>query len=137
MANNSNLISLANRTTIEQREIARMGGLVSASHRKKRKEIENIVKTISTMPALEMLPSLEKKMGYWDGLCGLKNPNVLELVIAKIAYKALQGDLRASKLFLELNGAIPKPESVQMIACQTTPDSSKIVYAKGKSQYTD
>jgi hypothetical protein len=45
MANDENLVSLADRTTSEKREIAIKGGLASGEARRKRKSLKNKIKT--------------------------------------------------------------------------------------------
>lgn len=49
MANKQNLKSLKERTTSEQREIARKGGIASGKSRKKRKEFKEALKTALTV----------------------------------------------------------------------------------------
>ena len=59
MANEDNLISLADRTTEEQREIARMGGIASQKAQKEKKEQK---KTIAQALELILNAKLPDKM---------------------------------------------------------------------------
>lgn len=84
--NEKNLISIAERTTSEQREIARAGGLASGAARRENKK---------TRPLVRMaLESIDEQTGLT-----LKEKAVLSLVKA-----AAEGDLRAFEIVTKLVG---------------------------------
>jgi stage IV sporulation protein B len=75
-----------------------------------------------------ILGSLDENNKFY----GLENPNISEAIIAKLACNALRGNVTAAKLFLELTGEIPKTQSVNVIACQSTGDAMQITYGHAK-----
>lgn len=129
MANEQNLKVLSPN---EARELGRIGGIMSGQSRREQKRVQEIAKAIALMPANDMLP--QHKI-YTDGnnkFYGLENPNISEAIIAKLACNALRGNVTAAKLFLELTGEIPKTQSVNVIACQSTGDAMQIIYGHAK-----
>lgn len=131
MANEQNLKVLSPN---EAREFGRIGGIMSGQSRREHKKLQEIAKTISLMPASTMLPRHKIQLGDDDKFCGLDNTNVAEAIVAKLAYSALRGNVTAAKLFLELTGNLPKIQSVNVIACQSTKDAMQIVYGHTKQQ---
>lgn len=131
MANEQNLKVLSPN---EARELGRIGGIISGKSRREHKKIQEIARVISSMPAGTMLPQQKLYTGANSTFCGLTDPNVVEAIIAKLADKALKGNVNAAKLFLELTGEIPKTQSINVIACQTTKDSAQIVYGHTKQE---
>ena len=81
--NESNLISLADRTTEEQREIARKGGIASGESRRKRKTLKD-----------ELIMLLETD----------NNNNKISLAVLK---KALDGDIQAFTTIRDTIGEKP------------------------------
>jgi hypothetical protein len=97
-----NLISLAERTTAEQRKIARLGGIKSGETRRKQKEIKELMQTIdSTSLTSEQAETYQQVLD-------IENPTYRDAVIATIYLKALSGDMRAIELYLKLKGEMPK-----------------------------
>lgn len=134
MANEQNLKILSPN---EARELGRIGGIISGNSRRERKRIQEIARVISSMPASAMLPKQKLYSGCDSTFCGLFDPNVVEAIVAKLADKALKGNVNAAKLFLELTGEIPRTQSVNVIACQTTKDSTQIMYGHTKQEIFD
>ena len=85
--NPENLVSLADRTTEEQREIARMGGVRSGEVRRERKAIRQALEEALSMPC-----EVE----------GVTASNV-EAIAAAMVRKAREGDVRA---FVEVRNTV-------------------------------
>ena len=83
MANKKNLVSLAERTTSEQREIAKAGGRASGESRRKRKSLRE---------QLEIL---------------LENGNTQESIAVALVEKAMSGDVRAFEVLRDTIGEKP------------------------------
>lgn len=83
MANEENLVSLADRTTEEQREIARKGGIASGEARKKRKTLKE-----------ELLLLLEKG-------------DTQEKISLALLQKAMNGDTKAFEVLRDTVGEKP------------------------------
>lgn len=83
MANNKNLIPLTQRTTSEQREIAKMGGIKSGEKRRARKQLKE-----------ELLLLLETN-------------NNQELISIALIEKAKGGDVRAFEMIRDTIGEKP------------------------------
>lgn len=135
MANEQNLKTLSPN---EAREFGRIGGIASGQSRREQKQIREIAKVISGIPAKDLLP--KHTFGVFDTgntFCGLKDPNVIQAVIAKIASSALKGNITAAKLFLELSGALPKTQSINIVSCQTTKDAMQVIYGHTKQEVVD
>ena len=135
MANEQNLKTLSPN---EAREFGRIGGIASGQSRREQKQIREIAKVISGIPAKDLLP--KHTFCVFDTgntFCGLKDPNVIQAVIAKIASSALKGNIAAAKLFLELSGALPKSQSVNIVSCQTTQDAMQVIYGHTKQEVMD
>lgn len=90
MANNENLVSLANRTKEEQREIAKKGGLASGEARRKRKTLKE-----------ELLMMLE-------------NGDTQESITTALIERAQNGDTKAFEVIRDTIGE--KPVDKVMIA---------------------
>lgn len=84
MANEQNLISLADRTTSEKREIARKGGKASGEARRKRRTLRE-----------ELLLMLE-------------DPEIQKRLTAAMIEKGLDGDIRAFEVIRDTIGEKPK-----------------------------
>lgn len=93
MANEKNLVSLAERTTNEQREIAKAGGIASGEARRKRK-------------------SLREELGLL-----LENGNTQESVAVALIEKAMKGDVKAFEVIRDTIGEKPvdKVETKQTV----------------------
>jgi hypothetical protein len=103
--NSENLVSLADRTTEEQREIARRGGIRSGEVRRERKAIRQ---------ALEECLSMETELG------GETVTNV-EAIAAAMVRKAREGDVRA---FVEVRNSVGEmPAQRVEAAAQIAPEA--------------
>ena len=94
MANEQNLVSLADRTTKEKREIATKGGYASGEARRKKKEIAEIARMVLEQQVTDV-------SDYDYGAVPVQNATVAELIMAVHANKALKGDKESAKLVLE------------------------------------
>lgn len=97
-----NLISLADRSKKERREIQRKGGIKSGEVRQRKKQIKEILQIINE----EILPenlSLQVKE-----VLKIDNPTYRHIVIASIYSQMLRGDMRAVELYLKLQDEFPK-----------------------------
>ena len=103
--NDENLISLADRTTEEQREIARMGGIRSGEVRRERKRLRECLSV-----ALGMTCVVE----------GEEFTNA-ELVAASMVNEAKGGNVRAATLLLDYTEGKPR----QCVEVQTISEEAR------------
>ena len=98
MANDDNLKSLGDRTTEEQREIARQGGKASGRSRRRKRQFRD---------ELEMLLPLTDKgkdgQPIINPLTGRKQ-TVQQSITMQLLLKARKGDVKAAKLIFEVLG---------------------------------
>jgi len=98
MANDDNLVSLGDRTTEEQREIARQGGKASGRSRRRKRQFRD---------ELEMLLPLTDKgkdgQPIINPLTGRKQ-TVQQSITMQLLLKARKGDVKAAKLIFEVLG---------------------------------
>ena len=98
MANDDNLVSLGDRTTEEQREIARQGGKASGRSRRRKRQFRD---------ELEMLLQLTDKgkdgQPIINPLTGRKQ-TVQQSITMQLLLKARKGDVKAAKLIFEVLG---------------------------------
>ena len=98
MANDDNLKSLGDRTTEEQREIARQGGKASGRSRRRKRQFRD---------ELEMLLPLTDKgkdgQPIINPLTGRKQ-TVQQSITMQLLLKARKGDVKAAKLLFEVLG---------------------------------
>ena len=88
MANEDNLIPITNRTTSEQREIQKKGGLASGKSRRQKADLKKAFETLLTSEINnEQMKDLLVSLGYET-----TNEMALAMVIFQ---KALQGDMAA------------------------------------------
>ena len=93
MANEHNLISLGDRTTSEQREIAKMGGVASGVARRERKRASEVARAI-----------LENTINLEDGT----EATILEAMLRQQVKLALDGDTRALLSLLRIADELPR-----------------------------
>lgn len=106
----SNLISLADRTTEEQREIARMGGIASGEARRERRRLRD---------ALEEILAMRLDAGTWvpDGLrdamegLGVGEIDAVTALALRAFVKASEGDMRALEFVRDTVGEKPRDEA--------------------------
>ena len=100
MANDDNLVSLGDRTTEEQREIARQGGKASGRSRRRKRQFRD---------ELEMLLPLTDKgkdgQPIINPLTGRKQ-TVQQSITMQLLLKARKGDVKAAKLILDTLGEL-------------------------------
>ena len=100
MANDDNLKSLGDRTTEEQREIARQGGVASGKSRRRKRQFRD---------ELEMLLPLTDKgkdgQPIINPLTGRKQ-TVQQSITMQLLLKARKGDVKAAKLILDTLGEL-------------------------------
>lgn len=101
----NNLISLADRTTDEQREIATKGGEASGVARRKKKMMEEAMRKAVSMRATEKISAQLRSFGYADE--ELIN---LTAVTVGLMQKAMKGDVSAFNAIRDLLGEKPKDE---------------------------
>lgn len=94
MANEQNLVSLADRTTNERREIAIKGGIASGEARRKKRDIAEIARIVLESQVVDV-------KDYDYGAVPVQEATVAELIMAVHANKALKGDKESAKLVLE------------------------------------
>lgn len=109
------------RTTEEQRKIARQGGIASGKARAEKKAARAIVEAVFSMPTgageltdLDDVNSLDEILQ--------RNPSVKTAIIAGLAKKASEGNIKAAELLLSLSGEYSA--SVKM-AIQPIDESAK------------
>lgn len=113
------LISLKDRTTDEQQQIATQGGIASGKARRAKKAMKDTLETLLSMPLKdEAMSSLEdiQSLAAVNG----KNITVQEAIMLKQIQKAIKGDTRAAeyirdtsgnkiKEYIEVNGTVNNP----------------------------
>ena len=102
MAGKENLVNLADRTTDEQRDIARQGGLASGEARRRRKSMKEWAEIFGAMPVKVKGP---------DG--SVTDSDTLGGIIAAQMAKASKGDTKAAKFVAELLGEMEKTINVK------------------------
>lgn len=112
---NDNLISLADRTTEEKREIGIKGGKASGKARREKKSMQELAKIILNMSiqngeihSVEDIKSIADIKG--------KNLSVDQAILLKQVEKALKGDLQSATFIRDTsgNGIINKVEVQQV-----------------------
>lgn len=98
MANDQNLISLGDRTTSEQREIAKMGGVASGVARRERKRASEVARAI-----------LDSTIALEDGT----EETTLFAMLRQQVNLALDGDTRALMSLLRIADELPRGKQEQ------------------------
>lgn len=106
--NESNLVSLADRTTEEQREIARRGGIASGEARREKKRLKEAIETALELP-------------YTDMMTGKTTTN-LEAVVAALIEQARKGDVSAFRAIRDSIDGLPVQRIEQETISQETYD---------------
>lgn len=104
MANNENLISIAKRTTSEQREIRSKGGKRSGERRRKIRDMKEWAKIIGSLPAKVVCP---------DG-SELKKADLNADAIMQQYRRAHNGDTKAATFIAKLTGQFVETHEVAM-----------------------
>jgi hypothetical protein len=122
MANNKeNLISLADRTTEEQREIASMGGKASAEARRKRKSMKEQAELLLSLAVKK--PKLKSVMSEL-GLDEEEQTNQMAMIISVMNKAITKGDVQA---FNTLQATIGEKPVEKIEVSKTTDETIKEV----------
>ena len=106
MANEDNLVSLADRTTEEQREIARKGGIASQKAQKEKKEQKKTIAQALEMILNAKLPDeMAKKMQKQTGVSELDYRTALAYSVISAGIK--KGDANALRIVADYIGEKP------------------------------
>lgn len=100
MANEDNLVSLGDRTTEEQRQIATMGGIASGKARREKKLMKDQMALLLSMPLMnEDLKEKIKELGIAEE----DIDNQMAIVMA-MWQKAIKGNVKASEFIRDTLG---------------------------------
>ena len=104
--NGINLIPLNKRTKIEQREIAKKGGIESGKIRREKKQMKEIINDLFSKPVTnQKIIDKLKTLGYKD------DEITNQIAITSSAFfKALKGDIKAMEFLRDTAGQKPKDE---------------------------
>lgn len=106
MANEDNLISLADRTTEEQREIARMGGIASQKAQKEKKEQKKTIASALELILNAKLPDkMAEKMQKQTGVSEIDYRTALAYSV--ISAGIAKGDANALRVIADYIGEKP------------------------------
>ena len=102
MANEQNLVSLKNRTTAEQRAIARAGGIASGEARRQKKTLRELGNMIGSLQV-----NSEKNRAIMRE-AGIADEDMIRDTEAlfRISLKAQQGDVKAAEFLAKLRGEL-------------------------------
>lgn len=107
LANEKNLISLGDRTTSEQREIAQKGGIASGEARRKRKTLAESMKDLLELPISNVRDyNKVAKMGIDP-----KNIDNSQLIVLGLFNQAKLGDVSAIKELKKMIGEEDTPNN--------------------------
>lgn len=106
MANNENLVSLADRTTEEKREIGRKGGMASQKvQREKREQKKTIACALELILNAKIPDAMAKKMQAQTGVSELDYRTALAYSVISTAIK--KGDANALRTIADYTGEKP------------------------------
>lgn len=118
MAGEENLITQAERTKDEQREIARKGGIASGEARRRKKTMRETLEAVLSMQVGDGKSTDIEAITKFAQLKG-KNITVQEAMIIAQAQKALKGDLAALQFIRDTMGQ--KPTDNMNLVAEMTP----------------
>lgn len=122
MANNEeNLVSLADRTTEEQRAIATLGGKASGVARRKKRNMQQFAEIILGMAMKSGEVHTVEEIESIADLKG-KNLTVDQAIILKQVEKALKGDLKSAEFVRDTSGQKP----IETVKADVTSDSNEL-----------
>ena len=113
MAGKENLISLADRTTEEQREIAKKGGIASVKARRERKAFKETLELLLKMPLYDGKKQSINSIKSFANIKG-KNITTHEAMLIAQVQKAMKGDTQSITFIRDTIGEKP----VEMIGFQ-------------------
>lgn len=105
MANDENLVSLADRTTEEQREIATLGGIASGITRRKKKAMREIT-AIALGLRSELTPDEVEE--YTNAGFAVDEIDNQAKIVMQMLKQAAQGDIKAAEFVRDTAGEKPK-----------------------------
>ena len=106
MANNDNLVSVADRTTDEKREIGRKGGMASHKAQREKKEKKKTIACALELILNAKIPdSMAKKMQAQTGVSELDYRTALAYSVISTAIK--KGDANALRTIADYTGEKP------------------------------
>lgn len=109
--NKENLVSLSDRTTEEQREIARKGGQATAETYRKRRTFKEVFAAL-----LPMNINSDKTTDLVEAIQGInENMTAEQAIAAAQIYKAINGDTQAAIFVRDTVGDKPKEQIEQTI----------------------
>lgn len=132
MANEQNLIPFTERSESEVRELNRKGGINSGKVRAEKKAAREIADAILSMPTWEGASTDYEDATALDAVIH-GNPSVKATIIATLAKKATEGNIRAAELLFTITGEYSK--SVAMQATFVEDESTKVVQEYFKRKY--
>lgn len=132
MANEQNLIPFTERSESEVRELNRKGGINSGKVRAEKKAAREIADAILSMPTWEGASTDYEDATALDAVIH-GNPSVKATIIATLAKKATEGNIRAAELLFTITGEYSK--SVAMQATFVEDESAKEVQEYFKRKY--
>ena len=105
----SNLVSLADRTTEEQREIARMGGIASGEARRERRRLRDALEALLSMRlGVEWVPV---ELSAAMEAAGREDVDAVDVLAMAAFVKASEGDMRAMEFIRDTVGEKPRDEA--------------------------
>lgn len=124
MANEQNLVSLKDRTTTEQRAIARAGGIASGEARRQKKTLRQLGEMIGGLQV-----NSEKNRAIMRE-AGIADEDMIRDTEAlfRISLKAQQGDVKAAEFLAKLRGELGSDNPFAGISIE----SVTINFGKGK-----
>lgn len=124
MANEQNLVSLKNRTTTEQRAIARAGGVASGIARRQKKTLRQLGEMIGGLQV-----NSEKNRAIMRE-AGIADEDMIRDTEAlfRISLKAQQGDVKAAEFLAKLRGELGSDNPFAGVSIE----SITINFGKGK-----
>lgn len=101
--NEDNLVSLGERTTEEQREIARKGGVASGKARRRKRTMAEALQLITNTPVNAEQAEILRKYGFAEQDC-----TYLMLMMIKAVQMASEGNLKAAEFVRDTLGENPQ-----------------------------
>lgn len=101
--NEDNLVSLGERTTEEQREIARKGGVASGKARRRKRTMAEALQLITNTPVNAEQAEILRKYGFAEQDC-----TYLMLMMIKAVQMASEGNLKAAEFVRDTLGESPQ-----------------------------
>lgn len=107
MANEQNLVSIGNRTTSEQREICKKGGIESGAARRRKRSLKEAADLFLSLPVKD---AKKRNALVRDGVPEEDADNQMAMIVG-LAKKAAKGDAKSAKVLIELLGEDASGES--------------------------